>query len=699
MRDIIPGLPSEDVRKDFPPVGLRVLDRTGTGGRVRYDQQTFSVQSHGTESFRGNKEVKRKWGRWFFCGVVIFVTVVLVWQWKIALMERGEQGYAALEEAARALKSRDRVHAEQKLREASERFESGSRLLFGAQYGLPVIEKIPGTGFLTSGIALMKAGEHLATGAQELAGFLNQSLSHIETKEQPSLLEILKSGEKNLIRGNDEIQKALKLLQYVHPESLPEDKQDPFRKGEALLPVLAHTLNLSVTHLDLLNELLGGNGPRLYLFLFQNNHELRPTGGFIGSYGILEMQSGMVRRFFVDGIFNPDGQLKENIVPPAPIQKISTGWSLHDSNWFPNFPTSAEKARFFYEKTGGPTTDGVVAMTPEVLERVLRILGPVDLPEYGATIDADNFIPLIQEEVEVNYDKEENNPKKILGDLTGVLIRRLVEKPGPDVLLGLGDVLVNLLNERHILLFARDDRAQNLIRSSGWSGEMLNTPYDYLSVIHTNINGFKTDGVVKDNIRHQVSIQGDGSVIDTVSITRVHAGGNTPYEWWNKVNANYMRVYVPLGSELLSASGMTREVNVSPVDYDALRFRRDEEVVDEEGRIRIDSESGTRIGEEFGKTVFGNWVYVSPGEQVTVVYRYKLPFRLALEDELSDPLPFSILYQKQAGTTGWQLSTEIEHPDERRVIWQSAENLIPYGRILKQETNLDRNVFLGLVLQ
>jgi len=92
-------------------------------------------------------------------------------------------------------------------------------------------------------------------------------------------------------------------------------------------------------------------------------------------------------------------------------------------------------------------------------------------------------------------------------------------------------------------------------------------------------------------------------------------------------------------------------------------------------------------------------VYVSPGEQVTVVYRYKLPFRLALADELSDPLPFSILYQKQAGTTGWQLSTEIEHPDERRVIWQSAENLVPYGRILKQETNLDRNVFLGLVLQ
>lgn len=610
----------------------------------------------------------------------------------------GEQGFEALEQSARAARAKDIETAQEKLKEAEYHFSRGSELLFGAEHVLPALSRVPGTAFLVSGIALMKAGEHLALGARELSGFLTQVLIDFGTSApHASLLKILDTGELNLVRGNREIQEALRFLEYVHPESLPEEKQGPFQKSERLLPVLAHALDLSVSHLDLLKELIGGNGPRLYLFLFQNNHELRPTGGFIGSYALLEMRDGAVRRFFVDGIFNPDGQLKENIVPPLPIQKISTGWSLHDSNWFPNFPASAEKARFFYEKTGGPTTDGVIALTPEVLERLLKFIGPVDLPEYGVTIDANNFMSLIQEEVEIDYDKEENNPKKILGDLTGVLLKRLIEHPNPETLLRLGDEFVRLLNERHILLFARDDRIQSLIENSHWSGKLLSTPYDYLAVVHTNINGFKTDGVIQDALQHRVSVQSDGSLIDTVTITRTHTGGNTEYDWWNRVNANYMRVYVPLGSELLSASGMTREENVSPVDYAALNFRRDSDVENEERQIKIDPESGTRIGEEFGKTVFGNWVYVSPGEEVTVTYRYKLPFRLPVGT--SDSMPFSVLYQKQAGTSDWKLSSAVEYPENLQLIWQSTENLVPYGRVFRQETDLNHDAFFGFVFQ
>ena len=694
MRDIVP-VPQTTKPNFYSEKELRSSAFASDTRQVTTVERAASVPSR-RSSIRPRKVIRI--GFFLTAFLVIIFGGVVLWQWKVSLEAYGERGFGALEQAAHAVRSKDVLLAQKKLQEAEGYFSRGSRLLFGMENLLPVLSKIPGTEVMVSGVALMRAGDHLSVGARELSAFLFQALIDFDvSSKNPSLLEILDHGEKNLIQGNEEIQAALRLLEYVHPESLPKEKQRPFQRGEALLPVLAHALDLSVTHLDLLKELIGGNGPRLYLFLFQNNHELRPTGGFIGSYALLEMRSGEVRRFFVDGIFNPDGQLKENIVPPLPIQKISTGWSLHDSNWFPDFPTSAEKARFFYEKTGGPTTDGVVALTPEVLERLLRIMGPVDLPEYGVTIDAQNFVPLIQEEVETGYDKEENNPKKILGDLTGVILRRLIENPNPQLLIQLGDEFVRLLNERHILLFARDNRIQALIENSHWSGKVLSTPYDYLSVIHTNINGFKTDGVIQDEIGHRVSIQADGSLIDTVTITRTHTGGNTDYDWWNRVNANYMRVYVPLGSKLLSASGMTREVNVPPVDYTALNFRRDPDVEQEEGRIQVDPESGTRIGEEFGKTVFGNWVYVSPGEQVTVIYRYRLPFQLSLDS--SHPVPFSILYQKQSGTSDWKLSTEVDYPSEKTVIWQSGENLIPYGRVLKQQTNLNHDVFVGLVFQ
>lgn len=647
-----------------------------------------------------NQSRRFSWLGGIVLGVIILVGIFFLGlHWKERVMAEGELGYQSLEQAADALQKRDFATGEKRLQEAKEHFDRGNGLLLGMSYLLPVVDVVPGLSQVTTGIALMRAGTHLTEGAKALTSLLVESKTHLEQVEgSVSLLDLVVSGEEELALGSKEFQEALDLFQYVDLESIPEEKRESFSRGERLLPVLSQTLTLSVKHTDLLKELLGKNGPRVYLFLFQNNHELRPTGGFIGSYALLDVNQGKIRRFFVDGIFNPDGQLKENIVPPAPIQKISAGWSLHDSNWFPDFPTSARKAMFFYEKTGGPTTDGVVALTPVVLGRILEIIGPVDLPEYGVTVDKDNFIPLIQEEVEVKYDKEENAPKKILGDLTGVILERLVNEPKAETFFQLADTFVSLLNERHILLYARDTRAQELIGTSGWSGEVLSTPYDYLSVIHTNINGYKTDGVIDDMISHDVSIQTDGSVIDTLTVTRKHNGGQTEYEWWNKVNANYMRVYVPLGSELLSAEGMTREFPAPPLEYDALGFRRDAEVVDEESKIKVDERSGTRIGEEFGKTVFGNWVYVSPGESVTVTYRYRLPFRVAIEQEgEGSSVPFSILYQKQAGVIGTKLKSHIEHPEGWVPIWQSAENLIPYGRTLKVDTVLDRNLFVGTV--
>lgn len=648
------------------------------------------------------QRTRRSFARWSLATAALLLLVgvgIGGWRWKIALMAHGTAGYGALEQSAVALKAHDLSAARDRLTDAERQFAAGSRLLLGTEVLLPWLSVLPGAGTLSSGIALMEAGVHLTHGGQALLAVASQSLEILRDEPgQRSLLALLDEHRSTLEQGNREIQSALELISRVRPEDLPTERQAAFRKAGEALPLFAHTLKLSVDHLDLLKELLGGNGPRAYLFLFQNNHELRPTGGFIGSYAFLDISQGVIRRFFVDGIFNPDGQLKANIVPPEPIQKISAGWSLHDSNWFPDFPASAEKARYFYEKTGGPTTDGVIALSPEVLKRVLDVMGPVALPEYGITVDAENFLPLIQEEVELNYDKEENNPKKILGDLTGVILERLVSRPDAETLLALADQVVELLNERHILIFASEPAIQQLIETSGWSGSMLATPYDYLSVVHANINGYKTDGVIRNSIEHHASIQPDGSIIDTVTITRTHDGGRTDYEWWNKVNANYMRVYVPLGSELLSASGMTRETVSPPLDYAALGFLRDEDVVREEARIKIDEASGTRIGEEFGKTVFGNWVYVSPGESVTVTYRYRLPWRVTRDGD-DRAVPFSILYQKQSGTLGWSLASTVEYPPEWRVIWQSPGNLVPYERALTLETDLDQNVFVGAVLQ
>jgi len=532
---------------------------------------------------------------------------------------------------------------------------------------------VPFLSGLSSGQGLLEGAGHLSSAGESLSEMIaivpGASGGGIAS-DGTSFLKLVAEAERLAESAATDLRAAEKAFGRVDPEDVPEGNRETFLMIREKLPLVSSAVESFRSHSFLVRELLGENGPRIYLFLFQNNHELRPTGGFIGSYGLLEVKNGHVGKFFIDGIFNPDGQFSENIVPPKPMRKMTATWNLHDSNWWPDFPRSARQAVSFYEKTGGPTVDGIVTLTPVVMRDILRITGPIDMPEYGVTVDADNFIPVIQEEVEVDYDRSENRPKKILSDLAPILLDRLLTSRDPVTLLSLADALSAGLAERHILLYSQNGHIQELISEAGWSGSLLDTEGDYASVVHTNINGFKTDGVIEDSVEHSADIRADGSVVDTIRITRRHTGGNTGFEWWDRVNSDYMRVYVPSGSELLSASGHTYEFIDDPIDYGTLGFRSDPELSREESGTEV-HESGTRISEESGKTVFGNWVYVSPGETVTVEYTYLLPFRVFPGGGEESPASYSFLYQKQAGVEDFGFRHGLSYPDRFVPVWHS----------------------------
>lgn len=618
-------------------------------------------------------------------------------------LEKGGKGYEYLMQAVVNLKDKKYIEASGAFEGASQSFGGASnQLSFFGDFLIDTTRFVPGLSKAASGKYALEAGKHFALAGKSLSGLaagISISREAYAQGEKISLIDFFHQARDPLREARLSLEQAERALEKVSIDDIPEDKREKFLSARTMLPVLLGLLQSFEKNDVLLEELLGGNGPRTYLFLLQNNHEMRATGGFIGSYALVDINQGVIRRFFVDGIFNPDGQLKENIVPPKPIQKISAGWSLHDSNWFPDFPTSAEKAIFFYEKTGGSTVDGVIALTPTVMQKLLSVIGPIALPQYGLTIDADNFIPVVQEQVEVKYDKEQNEPKKILVDLSRALLEKVFALQDRTTLRRIAEAFTEGLNQKHVLMYMRHPETERLIDEVGWSGRLLHTPKDYLSVIHSNINGYKTDGVIDEHIEHRAKIEADGSIIDTVTITRTHHGGDTPYEWWNKVNADYLRVYVPKGSELIASSGTTWEFPEAPLDYERLGFKKDTDVIREEAGMTIDQKSGVRVSTDAGKTVFGAWVYVSPKESVTVEYRYRLPFRIDMgalgRDEVS---AYSVLFQKQAGSPGSKLSSKVIVPETAEVIWQTEPNLIPYGRELRRETDLKTDVFQGIVL-
>jgi len=618
-------------------------------------------------------------------------------------------------------KNLDKAH-EEFLFASSEMDRIGSFATFIAQF-------IPGASKLSSGNHIIKAGKYLTHTAKEFHTIIPTVISKENTLvahdgEHVSFLALYRLVADQMDIAHEDVTKAKEHIDKVHLDDVPGDYQDKFVQMKEMLPLVESSLAHGVESRNVVEELLGANGPRTYLFLFQNNHEIRATGGFIGSYGILKINDGNIEKLVVDDIFNPDGQLIDRVVPPLPIQKISADWSLHDSNWFADFPLSAKKAMDFYERTGGPTVDGVVAITPAMMEKFLAITGPIALPKYDMILTSNNFMEIIQDEVEdedhyaqesdnssgvtgeeKTIDKEQEDseknterkeqPKKVLSELMPIMIDKLSNRKSPEYLAKLLSAVSSGLKERHIIMYMTDEDAQYIIESNDWGGTVLQTDKDYLSVVNTNINGFKTDGVVDETITHTARIDSDGYIIDTVQIKRMHNGGKTGFPWWDAVNSDYMRIYVPQGSELLSVEGQTREINTERLDYDTLGYERDRDVEIEENNMHIDEETGTRIYDEYNKTVFANWVYVSPQESVTVTYEYRLPFLTDFDNDKDGEFgSYAILFQKQSGSENSSVESNIVLDDDFSQVWNSNDS-----DDLKMQNNLKIDRYHGTVFR
>lgn len=566
------------------------------------------------------------------------------------------------------------------------------------QVTVGILEHLPGGSLVASGEHLVKVGQSLSDAGKNLSAVaavftsfdFNNLLAGIneQASTQYFLTDLFASGQQNLAQAKEAIIIANQELSQVEVDALPSEYREQTAVLKEKLPMIEQVINRTVDYSNALMEILGHQNQRQYLLLFQNNSEMRATGGFIGTYGLLGLDRGSVKKLFIEGVYNVDGQLKEKIIPPRPLQKVSTAWSMHDANWFADFPTSAQKVAWFYEKTGGPTVDGAISFTPIVFERLLELTGPIAMPEYDITLNAQNFIELMQYKVEVDYDKALNQPKRILADFAPKFVKALRELPLEKQTQAL-EIFFKSLREKHILLYFKNSNLENFISNQGWAGQIIDSEKDYLSVVSSNINGFKSDKMVQESIKHEAQIQSDGSIIDTVIVTRQHTGGKEEYDWWNKVNANYIRVYLPEGSELISARGQTLEPYIAPIDYEAHGFSPDPLVKKIEDRMFIDKKSGTRIFEESGKTVFGNWVYVSPGRTVKLTYKYKLPFKIDLTKSADS---YSLLVQKQSGSLGSAFKTGLDYPSDWQTVYQYPVN---WG----QSTLLETDKFYGVTFE
>jgi hypothetical protein len=610
-------------------------------------------------------------------------------QYESTLETTGRQALADLEGGLTALQTDRYDVASATFARASDRFADAEATLDDMHVLITaLVNIIPETdrtydsvaGLVVAGKELSKAAEQLTLAADDIT-----SASSVDLVTKLHLLDTYVQS------ALPHVQEAQHALADVDPSLVPADYQNNISHLTETVPRLATAMEEFTQFIQALTMILGDGEKVSYLAVFQNNTELRATGGFMGSFAEIDLLNGALDDLSVPegGTYDLQGQLSSFVSPPEPLSLINPRWEFHDSNWFPHFPDSAQKMMEFYEDAGGPTTDGVIAINATIVPTLLEVTGPIGMPNYGRTIDSENFLFETQKIVELEYEqyqtddaRAEDAPKQFIGDLMNVLLEDL-QDADLEQLLGFADVFATALYERDVQLYFKDNDIQRQIEQLGWSGSITQAPMDYLMVVNSNIGGQKTDTIIGQQIDIDVEIQPDGRIINTVTVEKEHHGLKGAL--FNGVNnVDYIRFYVPRGSTLLSADGFEIPQKDLFETYDGT-LSRDESLALLVTNQEKDFTTGTDIWEESGKTVFGNWMQTAPGEVETITISYELPFTLETGSSsffaaakqqlgLKHLQDYSLYVQKQPGVQSRETSVLLSVPYTMNALWSSHDH-------------------------
>lgn len=289
------------------------------------------------------------------------------------------------------------------------------------------------------------------------------------------------------------------------------------KQGEEMLASVSQILELSERFTTILPEVLGYEKPKTFLMLFQNNAELRPTGGFIGSFGWVTFSKGRLIEFKTEDVYTADGQLKGYVEPPPAIKKYlaSENWYLRDSNFDPDFALSAEQAEWFLKHEMNLVFDGVFALDLNSVQEILKALGGVYLSDYKQEITADNLFLKTQETVEKGFFPGSSQKRDFLGSLgRGIFIKLTSGNVSwADLLKG----VKNSLDQKHILAYFHNDKAQQLVEKAGWGGRVAslscskaNCLFDYLMLVEANLGINKANFLIEREAKLNISQEPGG---------------------------------------------------------------------------------------------------------------------------------------------------------------------------------------------
>jgi len=385
-----------------------------------------------------------------------------------------------------------------------------------------------------------------------------------------------------------------------------------------------------------LPDIFGKDKEKKYLILFQNDKELRASGGFLTAYSIFTLREGKLKVERSKDIYTLDNSIPLHPEAPAEIltyHKDVKRFYIRDSNLSPDFPSSIELFKSLYKNSNEKVNyDGIIALDTNVLVDMLTIFGDTEVrgmrfsAKEDKRCDCPQVIYTLLNEIDrpVGYIKEDR--KGILGDLMYALFYKAIGFSPSKYWGTLVQEMFKNLQEKHILLYFVEGDLQASIEKLNFAGKIRAYDGDYLHINNVNFAGAKANLFTSQSINSKTMLNDKGIISREVLIEfrnpyphsdcNLERGGLC----LNATLRNWIRFYVPKGSELISFAGSKKKIQT----YD-----------------------------ELGKTVFEGYLEVTPLGKAQAIVKYNLPNTIKAED-------YKLLIQKQPGTYQDKLKINID---------------------------------------
>lgn len=443
-----------------------------------------------------------------------------------------------------------------------------------------------------------------------------------------------------------------KEIDYIDPARYPDHIGKTSIRPQLVgaKEVIENAANLFVNAQPLLTNLpkiLGYPDEKRYLIIFQNDKELRPTGGFMTAYAQFRFVGGKAILEKSDDIYALDAALNKKYPAPPEILTYLPGvynLNIRDSNLSPDLKVSMQNFSGMYANTGGHEhIDGIWTMDTHVLVEALKILGPINASgrTFSAEIDKRcNCAGAIYELEDyssrpVNYVRTDR--KGEIGELMRAMLQMALGVSPSKYWGNLFQMLITEISDKHIQAYFIDDTIQKAAESFNMAGRIMTASdsaailkykegqgWDYLHINEANMGGAKSNMFITQKITKDTAVTSDGTMTTklTIDYKNPYPGSDCGLEsgglCLNAPLRNWIRIYVPSGSTLKESKGTQ-----SPKDGKAAPMT---------------------TSTSLGKTVFEGFVIVNPLGVAQLTLTYTSPVKEVDEK-------YKLLIQRQSGSS------------------------------------------------